>query len=224
MSIKDWPDSERPREKLLERGAASLSDAELLAIFLQTGLRGKSAVALAREIITIFGSLRALLDGDQRQLTAIPGMGVAKYVRLRAGLELGRRYLESRLQRGEAFSNPGDTKAFLSAQLKGLPYEVFACLFLDTRHRLIRFEELFRGSIDGAQVYPRIIVKRALDLNAAAVILAHNHPSGVAEPSPADAHLTTRLKDALALVEVRVLDHIVIGDDEVVSLAERGLM
>ena len=222
MAITDWPVEERPREKLLQRGAEALSDAELLAIFLRTGVRGKTAVDLARDLLTEYGGLRALLEADQTRFCAGNGLGEAKYVQLQAVLEMGRRHLFEILKRGEALGNPADTRRFLQAQLRHYPYEVFACLFLDNRHRVIEFEELFRGTIDSASVHPREVVRRALALNAAAVILAHNHPSGVAEPSSADYRLTRQLRDALALVDIRVLDHIVIGDGETVSLAERG--
>lgn len=222
MAITDWPVEERPREKLLQRGPEALSDAELLAIFLRTGVRGKTAVDLARDLLTEYGGLRALLEADQTRFCAGNGLGEAKYVQLQAVLEMGRRHLFEILKRGEALGNPADTRRFLQAQLRHYPYEVFACLFLDNRHRVIEFEELFRGTIDSASVHPREVVRRALALNAAAVILAHNHPSGVAEPSSADYRLTRQLRDALALVDIRVLDHMVIGDGETVSLAERG--
>lgn len=224
MSIRDWPENERPREKLLARGAASLSDAELLAIFLRTGRRGKSALDLARELVAHHGGLRALFGADQKTFTEIPGLGPAKYAQVQAVLELARRYLAETLNRSEPLTSPEATRTFLSAQLRDRPHEVFCCLYLDTRHRVIVFEELFCGTIDGASVPPREVVKQVLKVNAAAVIFAHNHPSGVAEPSEADRRLTRRLSEALALVEVRVLDHFVVGDGEVVSFAERGLL
>jgi DNA repair protein RadC len=224
MPITDWPVAERPREKLLQRGAAALSDAELLAIFLRTGVRGKTAVDLARELLTRFGSLRALLDADLKQFCEGEGLGTAKFTQLQATTEIAHRHLAETLQRGNVMENPEQTRRFLSARLRGYPYEVFACLFLDNRHRVIAFEELFRGTINGASVHPREVVKQALDHNAASIIFAHNHPSGVAEPSEADRHVTRRLVAALALVEVRVLDHLVIGDGEAVSFAERGLL
>ena len=224
MAITDWPADERPREKLLQKGAAALSDAELLAIFLRTGIPGKTAVDLARDLLEEHGSLRALLDANQQQFCRSKGLGSAKFVQLQAVLEMGRRHLDERLKRGDALSSPAETRRYLSRQLRDYHHEVFACLFLDNRHRVIRFEELFSGTLDGASVYPREVVKRALHHNAAAVILAHNHPSGVAEPSQADHHITHQLKEALALVGVRVLDHIIIGDGEQVSLAERGII
>ncbi len=224
MAISDWPASERPREKLLDKGAAALSDAELLAIFLRTGVKGKSALDLARELLERFGGLRALLAADRRDFCQAPGLGDAKYAQLQAVLEMAQRCLGEALRRGDALQSPEDTRRYLSLRLGGYPYEVFGCLFLDTRHRVIAFEELFRGTIDGAAVHPREVVRRALHHNAAAVIFSHNHPSGVAEPSRADHQITRKLKEALALVEVRVLDHVVVGQRETVSLAERGLI
>ena len=224
MRIKEWPAHERPREKLMQRGPESLSDAELLALFLRTGVRGCTAVDLARTLLTRFQDLRSLLDSGLGCLCETPGIGPAKSVQLKAALELGRRYLETSLRRDVALSSPEQTRLFLKARLRSYQHEVFACLFLDNRHRVICFEELFGGTIDGASVYPREVVKRVLHHNAAAVIFAHNHPSGVAEPSPADRAITQRLRDALGLMDVRVLDHLVIGDNEVVSFAERGLL
>ena len=224
MAITDWPVDERPREKLLQRGGASLSDSELLAIFLRTGIQGKSAVELARDLLTHFDGLRGVMDATPQRFEEVKGMGPAKWVQLQACLELGKRYLETTLDRSDAFTSPAATRQYLRARLRGYHHEVFACLFLDNQNRLIRFEELFSGTIDGASVYPREVVKRVLAHNAAAVIFAHNHPSGVAEPSQADQHITRRLQQALDLVDVRVLDHLVIGDSEVVSLAERGLL
>ncbi len=224
MSIRDWPDAERPREKLLAQGPAALSEAELLAIFLRTGIPGKSAVDLARSLLQDFGGLRPLLEADLGRFCAGPGLGPAKYVQLQAVLELARRYLEQELQRGDALRGVGQTRRYLTARLRHQPHEVFACLFLDARHRVIRYEELFQGTIDGAAVHPRQVVKRALHHNAAALILAHNHPSGVAEPSRADEQITLRLREALALIDVKVLDHFVVGDGEAVSFAERGLI
>lgn len=224
MAISHWPAHERPREKLLLRGAASLSDAELLAIFLRTGLPGLTAVDLARRLLSEYGSLRALFEADRQRFCHSPGLGPAKYAHLQAVLEMVRRYLQESLQRGDALNNPADTRNYLRARLGGYPHEVFACLFLDTRHRVISFEEVFRGTIDGASVHPREIVKLALTHNAAALILAHNHPSGVAEPSQADIRLTQRLRDALMLVDVRVLDHVIVGDGCALSLAERGVI
>lgn len=222
MTILDWPTKERPREKMQLRGAQALSDAELLAILLRTGVKGKSAVDLARALLHEFGSLRQLLDADLSQFCQIKGLGEAKYVLLQATLELSRRYLAEKLNRGDALSGPEDTQQFLMAKMRHYRQEVFACLYLDNRHRVISYDEMFYGTVDMAAVHPREIVQRALKYNASAIILAHNHPSGVAEPSHSDRDLTTRLQKALALIDVRVLDHFVIGDGEVVSFAERG--
>ena len=222
MSIRDWPAAERPRERLLQRGPAALTDAELLAIFLRTGVAGCSAVELARRLLADFGSLRALLEADLPAFSAHLGLGPAKFAQLQAVLEMARRHLAERLRRDSALESPQAVRDYLKAQLRHEPHEVFGCLFLDSRHRVLAFEALFQGSIDGASVYPRQVVKRALAHNAAALILVHNHPSGVAEPSQADRLLTERLKEALGLIEVRVLDHFVVGDGEPQSLAELG--
>lgn len=224
MAISEWPEHERPREKLLTRGPGALSDAELLAIFLRTGVPGRTAVDLARGLIRDFRGLRPLLNAEMAELCRRPGLGTAKFVQLQAALELGRRYLDEALRRGDVLSSAADTRRFLRARLRDLRQEVFSVLFLDNRHRVIVFEELFHGTIDGASVYPRQVLRRCLYHNAAAVILAHNHPSGVAEPSPADRHITERLRSALELIDVRLLDHFVIGDGEAVSFAERGLL
>ena len=224
MTIKEWAAEERPREKLLDRGAQSLSDAELLAIFLRTGVAGSTAVDLARDVLQRFDGLANLLRAERGAFCETRGLGVAKYVQLKAVLEMARRHLEEQASAGDVLTSPVATRAFLRARLQDYPYEVFACLFLDNRHRLIRFEELFRGTIDGASVHPREVVRQALAHNAAALILAHNHPSGVAEPSGADRQITRRLVDALALVDVRVLDHLVVGRGEAFSFAEQGLL
>ncbi len=224
MAITDWPVDERPREKLLARGAHALSDAELLAIFLRTGVTGKSAVDLARELLTRFDGLRPLLAANQADFCAAPGLGDAKFAQLQAVLEMGRRHLFEDLKRGQALTSPAASRDYLTARLADYPYEVFACVFLDTRHRLIACDELFRGTVNGASVHPREVVRRALQHNAAAVILAHNHPSGVSEPSQADIALTKRLREALGLVDVRVLDHLVVAPGDWASLAERGLI
>ncbi|WP_031434756.1 RadC family protein [Methylomarinum vadi] len=224
MGIKDWPAEDRPREKLLHKGAGALTDAELLAIFLRTGTQGKSAVDLARELLNDFGSLKALLEADQARFCLANGLGTAKYAQLQAVLEMARRHFEEILQRGDALTSPDITRAYLSAQLRGYSYEVFACLFLDNQHRVLQFEELFRGTIDGASVYPREVAKKALSHNAAAVIFAHNHPSGINEPSQADRQITDKLKQALALFDIRVLDHFIVGDGVPYSFAEHGLV
>lgn len=224
MTIRDWPQNERPREKLLHRGVDSLSDAELLAIFIQTGTAGRSAVQVARDAIKRYGGLSALLCAEKGHFCATPGLGEARYSTLQAALEISRRHvLETTLQ-GDVLSSPEHVRQYLSLHLTGRAHEVFAALFLDNRHRVIEYRELFRGTIDSAAVYPREVVKHCLGSNAAAVIFAHNHPSGVAEPSDTDVRLTRRLVDALALVDVRVLDHLIIGQGVQTSLAERGLM
>jgi len=217
MNIRNWPDHERPREKLIARGGGSLSDAELLAIFLGSGRRGQNAVDLGRALLADAGGLKQLLDQPRG-----PGIGEVAWCRLVAALELGRRYLDAELKSSMTIADPGTSARYLKSRLGGYPYEVFACLFLDNRHRMIAFEELFRGTIDTATVHPREVVRRCLAHNASAVILAHNHPSGVAEPSQTDRTITMRLREALGLIEVRVLDHIVIGDGLPTSLAERG--
>ena len=224
MAITDWPADERPREKLLAQGAESLSNAELLAIFLRTGVAGKSAVDLARDLLATFDGLPGLMAADERRFCAAKGLGQAKYAQLQAVLELSRRYLLTRLADQDVLTSPEATRDFLKLKLYGLPYEVFACLFLDNRHRVIRYEVLFTGTIDGSSVHPREVVRRVIETGAAAVIFAHNHPSGVAEPSQADLRITQRLKDALALIDVRVLDHLIVGDGQGTSLAERGLL
>ncbi|WP_017939689.1 RadC family protein [Zestomonas thermotolerans] len=222
MSIRDWPAAERPREKLLAQGAASLSDAELLAIFLRTGVAGRSAVDLARQLLAEFGSLRALLEADLATFSRHLGLGAAKYAQLQAVLEMARRHLAERLRRESALESPQAVRDYLKACLRHEPHEVFGCLFLDARHRVLAFEVLFRGTVDGASVYPRQVIRRALHHNAAALILTHNHPSGVAEPSQADLQLTRRLKELLAQIDVRLLDHFVVGDGEPQSMAELG--
>lgn len=222
MAISDWPEQERPREKLLLQGAGSLSDAELLAIFLRTGVKGKSAVDLARELLQEFGGLRSLLTADQQAFCQPLGLGSAKFAQLQAVLEMARRHLAEQLNRSEALTSPELTRRYLQAQLRDRDYEVFALLMLDNQHRVLKYSELFRGTIDGAAVYPREVVKLVLAHSAAAVILVHNHPSGIAEPSQADRAITERLQQALALVDVRVLDHLIVGDGYCESFAERG--
>jgi len=221
-SIKNWPEAERPREKLIARGANALTDAELLALLLRTGHRGRDALEVARDLLARYGGLRALLAAEPRALCDACGVGPAKYAELQAAAELGRRQMGEGLARGAPLTDPEATRRFLIGRLRDLPHEVFACLYLDNRHRVIAFEELFRGTLDGASVHPREVVKATLRHNAAALILAHNHPSGVAEPSDADRLITRRLREALGLVDVRVLDHFVVGDGYAVSFAERG--
>ena len=224
MSIRDWPDDERPREKLLQRGPAALSDAELLAIFLRVGVPGRSAVDLARDMLKQHGNLRTLLELDQAAFCATPGLGPAKFVQLQAVLELAHRHLAETLNRADAIQSVADTRRYLMARMRHHQSEVFSCLFLDNKHRVIQYEELFFGTIDSSSVHPRQVVKRALYHNAAAVIVAHNHPSGVAEPSRADELITHTLKQALALVDIKVLDHFVVGAASTISFAERGLI
>lgn len=224
MAIREWPEAERPREKLIKAGAAALSDAELLAIFLRTGIPGLTAVDLARRLLLSFGGLRGILEADFQSFSAQPGLGLAKYAQLQAILEMAHRHLAERMQNGVEITSPDVTREFLSVTMRAYQQEVFACLYLDSQHRLIHFYTHFFGTVDGASVYPRELVKTALKHNAAAVILAHNHPSGVAEPSRADQTITRRIQSALELVDVRVLDHMIVGDGEVISFAERGLI
>ena len=224
MSIRDWPAAERPREKLLEQGSASLSDAELLAIFLRTGVSGKSAVDLARHLLHQFGSLRALLEADQPTFASQLGLGPAKFAQLQAVLEMARRHLAERLRQNSVLDSPLAVRDYLKAMLRHEPHEVFGCLFLDSKHRVLAYEALFRGSIDTTSVYPRQVVKRALAHNAAALILCHNHPSGSTDPSQADRVLTKRLQEALELIDVRILDHFIVGDGDPLSMAEYGWM
>jgi len=224
MSIRDWPVSERPREKLLELGSQVLSEAELLAILIRTGTHGNSAVDIARSLLTEFGSLRGLLTAQQDRVCATRGLGRSRYAAFQAALELTRRHYQELMMSGSVLCDPRATREFMRMQLRDLPHEVFCCLYLDNRQRVIAFKELFRGTIDGANVHPREVVKEALMRNASAVILAHNHPSGIAEPSQADELITRRLKDALGLVDIRVLDHLIIGDGVCESFADRGLL
>jgi DNA repair protein RadC len=223
MSIADWPRAERPREKLIQCGAAALTDAELLALFLGTGVAGLSAVDLGRQMLQEYGSLRAILQADASRFCRSKGLGIARFAVLQAALEIARRHFAEAMQRDDCLTSPAQTRQYLHARLRDRPYEVFACLMLDNRNRVIAFRELFRGTIDGASVYPREVVKQALADNAAAVILAHNHPSGVCEPSQADIRITERLRKALALVDIRVLDHVIVGDG-ITCLSEQGLL
>ncbi len=224
MAIKDWPEGDRPREKLLSLGAQALSDTELLAIFLRTGVKGKSAVELARELTLRFGSLAALFAADLKAVTEISGLGEAKYVQLQAVMEMARRALRESLEERDVLTSPEAVKAYLRLKLQDLPREVFVVIFLDAQNRVQAIDELFAGTLTQTSVYPREVVKRALTHNSAAVILAHNHPSGVAEPSHADEALTRALQQALALIDVRVLDHFIVGRGAALSFAERGLL
>lgn len=222
MTLKDWPVEQRPREKMLSQGPQALSDAELLAIFLRTGLPGLNVVELAQQLLQRFGSLHGLLRSDLASFAQGPGLGVAKYVQLQAVMEMARRHLWAELQQMESLTSPGDTRQFLLAKMRDLEHEQFACIWLDNQHKVLSFEPLFRGTIDAAAVYPREVIKSALRFNAAAVIVAHNHPSGVAEPSQADRLITDKLDQALRSIDVRLLDHMVVGQGIVVSFAERG--
>ena len=223
MTISRWPSGEQPREKLVSRGAQALSDAELLAILLRTGVAGSTAVDLARQLLVDYGSIRGILDADAVSLCSHKGLGTAKFVQLQAALEIARRHLSEGLAHANCLTSPEQARNYLSARLRDYKYEVFACLMLDNRNRVIAFREMFRGTIDGASVFPREVVKQALADNAAAVILAHNHPSGVCEPSQADIRITERLQKALGLVDIRVLDHVIVGN-EINCLSERGLI
>ncbi len=224
MAITDWPKNERPREKLLAYGAATLSDAELLAIFLRIGMPGKSAVDLARDLLKNFGSLRKLLLADKHQFCQQAGLGPAKFVQLQAILEIARRHISEQLKCGEELTTAEHTRNYLRQVLRDQRHEQFGCLFLDTKHRVLEWEVIFKGTLNATAVYPRVVVERALSHNAAAVIAAHNHPSGVAEPSAADISITRRLKESLALLDIRLLDHFIIGDSEPVSMAELGMV
>jgi DNA repair protein RadC len=224
MRIVDWPMEERPREKLIAKGPEFLSDAELIAILLRTGMKGMTAVDLARDVLKRFGSLHALLTADKKKFDGIAGLGDAKYAQLHAVLEMSRRALRETLARGAALSSPQSVRDYLRLKLQGKAHEVFVAVFLDAQNRVLEVEELFRGTLTQTSVFPREIVKQALHYNAAAVIFAHNHPSGVAEPSRADEALTQTLKHTLALVDVKVLDHFVVGGDAAMSFAERGLL
>jgi DNA repair protein RadC len=224
MSLSQWPAGEAPREKLLLRGSHALSDAEVLSLLLGTGSRGCDVLTLSRHLLARFGSLGGVIAAPWDELSAQPGVGPAKFASLQAALELARRQAREGLERGDTMGSPQQTQQFLSLHLQSNQREVFCCLFLDSQNALIRCEDLFTGTLDGAAVYPREVVRRALQLNAAAVILAHNHPSGVAEPSQADRRITERLQAALALLDIRVLDHIIVGTGQIYSFAERGLL
>ena len=223
MTISRWPSAEKPREKLIYRGAKALSDAELLAILLRTGVAGSTAIDLARQLLLDYGSIRAILDADTKRFCSRKGLGLAKFAQLQAALELARRHFSEGLESNDCLTRPEQTRNYLRARLRDYKYEVFACLMLDNRNRVITFREMFRGTIDGASVHPREVVKQALADNAAAVILAHNHPSGVCEPSQADIQITKCLQKALGLVDIRVLDHVIVGDG-INCLSEQGLI
>ncbi len=222
--MKDLPVDQRPREKLLARGPGALADAELLALLLRTGFKGTPVMTLAQQVLDHCGGFAGLLNADPARLKTIKGLGPAKRAELLALMETARRALTQQMADQPVFDSPGRVKDYLALHLGGRTQEVFAVLFLDGQHKLIRLEEMFQGTLTQTSVYPREVVKRALTLNAGAVVLAHNHPSGLAEPSRADEYLTQTLKSALQLVDVRVLDHIVVGQGQTVSLSERGLM
>lgn len=224
MAITDWPEQSRPREKLLKRGAESLTDAELLAIFLRTGVHGFSAVDLAEKLINDYGSISNLLNADHTGFIQGHGLGTAKFVQLKAVMELASRHMEESLKRGDVFTDSQTVKRYLSSQIKNSARELFYVLFLDSQHQLISGETLFSGTLGSATVYPREILKRVLGLNASAVILAHNHPSGICEPSRADIQITEDIRKCLNLIDVKLLDHMIVGDAEVLSFAERGLI
>ena len=223
LTIREWPEAERPREKLLKRGAHALSDAELLALLLGSGIPGCSAMAMARSLLKEFGCLRDLL-GARLTRWRRKGIGKARYAAVQAAVELAKRHLHEEMRIGSPLTTAQATHRYLQAQLRDRPYEVFCCIYLDNRHRLIAFEELFRGTVDCAQVHPREVLRQALLHNASAVIVAHNHPSGVLEPSPADDFITRRLRDLLSLMDVRMVDHIIVGDSCCYSFAEHGLL
>jgi DNA repair protein RadC len=224
LGITDWPPQERPRERLLAQGAGRLADAELVAVCLRSGVRGKSAVDLARELIGRYQGLAGLLGAGVSDLRRVKGLGAAKAAQLAAVLELARRALREDLEAGSALTTPGAVRDYLRLALGGRAHEVFVCIYMDAQHRVIGADELFRGTLTQTSVYPREVVKSALAANAAAVIFAHNHPSGVAQPSQADELLTRQLREALALVDVKVLDHFIIAGNQALSFAERGLL
>lgn len=224
MTIREWPEKERPRERLLANGANKLSDAELLAIFLRTGTKGLSALDLARSLLKRFGGIRGIMEAGAEEFCQLHGLGLSKYAQLQAIQELAQRHLLESLQRADALTSAAQSRLYVKSKLRAYHREVFLCLFLDSQHRVIAQEELFQGTIDSAAVYPREVLNRAFYHNAAAIIFAHNHPSGVAEPSEADIAITRRLKSALDLVDIKTLDHLVVGDGVVTSMAERGLL
>lgn len=224
MKIKHWPQDERPREKLLRYGEQALSDAELIAILLKSGKRGKTAVDVARELLNESGSIKQLYQQPAPALIKKSGIGIAKCASLKAGLELGRRAQVEQIKNGEVLNNSRKTQRFLADRLRNYSHEVFACLFMDTKLRFLDFEEFFHGTIDETSIYPRIIIKHALDINAAKIILAHNHPSGHAQPSSADQDITLLLRQALSYIDVELVDHIIVGNPDNFSFVEMGLI
>lgn len=224
MKIMEWPNHERPRERLLHQGAESLSDAELLAIFLRTGTREHNAVELARLLLNQFSGLRQLLEADHAQFTQGPGLGTAKFCQLQACVELAKRYFKSSLNENPCFSKPDEVKVYLQSLLSHQKREQFVVLFLNNQNQLLTNKTLFQGTINSSEVHPRVVVEKALKHHASAVILAHNHPSGHVQPSPADKQITKNIQSALSLVDIRVLDHIIIGHNQSYSFAESGLI
>ncbi|MBA6336563.1 DNA repair protein RadC [Colwellia sp. BRX8-7] len=222
MMLKDWLENEKPREKLLHKGPSSLSDAELLAIFLRTGVKGCHVVELAQQLLKSFGSIAAIYRATEQEFCQHHGLGVAKYVQLQACLEMSKRYLSEQLQKGTALTSSQVTRDYLISELRGESREVFAVMFLDSQHQVLTFERLFFGTINAAAVYPRIVVEQALKQKAVSVILAHNHPSGIAEASIADKQITKRLEQALSLIDIQVLDHIIVAGNQCYSFAEHG--
>lgn len=224
MAISEWPETERPRERLLSQGATNLTDSELLAIFLRTGVKGKNAVELARGLLERFGDLRALCNASVEEFCQSKGLGIATFVQIQAVLELSKRYFLAELRRGDSLNSPELVHHYLCSELQDMTEEVFAVLFMDGQNRVIRFEKLFHGTVDSAVVYPRVVLRRIIELNATAVILSHNHPSGNPEPSVADVSLTRKIANALHYIDVKVLDHIIVGANSFVSFSERGLL
>lgn len=222
--LHQWPLTERPREKLLSQGATALSDAELLAIFFRTGIKGKSALDLARDALSKFGSLRRLLELDPQQFCQTRGLGLTKYIALQAALEIAHRHLYERLKLQDVIRNPTDTQQYLTARLRHHPHEIFACLFLDSQHYIICFEQLFAGTINNTTIHLRTLIKRIIHHNAASLIIAHNHPSGSTQPSEADKEITAQLQHLLSMLDVRLLDHIIVGEDNAFSFCENGLL
>ncbi len=224
IALKEWPEHERPREKLHRHGAQYLTDAELIAILLRVGTKGRTAIDVARVLLKNHGSLRSLFNLSIDSLCQEPGIGQSKAIQLHAALELGQRLQKERLFRQKTLTSPRQCESYLKSWLKDKPYECFVCVFLDNKNRVLACDQLFRGTIDQVSVYPREVVRMAIEKQASAIIVAHNHPSGIAEPSTADAQITKKLKDSLDLLDIRLLDHLIIGDDVAVSLAERGYL
>jgi DNA repair protein RadC len=224
MGINHWPESERPRERLLSQGPEILSDAELLAIFLRTGTRGKTALDLARDLLTKFGGLDKIIECDVESFSKIKGLGTAKFCQLQASIELVRRHYGCKVSESTGFTDQGVVKDFLLANFQNLENETFSCLLLDNKHKLIKFKTLFTGTVNQAHVYPRVVAQACLKNNAAAVIFAHNHPSGCIKPSTSDKHITKKLISTLDLIDVRVLDHFIVGKNQVYSMAQNGFI